>query len=505
MRHITLIAALLLSLAAGAQTIRIDRQHIILTVGGEERLIAPQGTDESYYWASLSPDGRHIVYSTAKHGTFICNLHGRQVRALGILNTPKWLDDKHVAGLYSPWAPRKGEAPATAYYAFDLRGRHPRLLTDDEKNAFLQAEKARVSEGWERTNMREAARTYDSTAVDLSGLRFYLNPGHGGYNPNDRSAWTVPVPETWTNPDGYWESEVNLRVALYLRDMLEQAGAEVLMSRTTNESGASDRTYYPGARRKQRAALLAGGDRSLSAIAEEASASRVDQFISIHCNAWNGKVNYLVVLYHGATGEPVMPASLDMATLMGRHLIKNGLTAWTHENPMAAGDETFFGPGGLGVLRPLTVPGVLVEMSFYDCPAETHRYMSDDYRRLSALRLYHYICDYYHRPLPQTACISGDVRSLTEKTDTLGHKEFIYKEGSPDEWLPINGATVVLRRADGTVVDTHKTDDWYNGIFAFFNLPAGTYLLEASLPDGRSAREELTVGPADITTTHLRL
>ena len=84
-------------------------------------------------------------------------------------------------------------------------------------------------------------------ADNLTGIKVYINPGHGGYDANDRSCWTVNVPETWTNPDGYWESKSNLVKGLALRDLLEAAGAEVIMSRTTNNSGIRDMEYYPNA------------------------------------------------------------------------------------------------------------------------------------------------------------------------------------------------------------------------------------------------------------------
>jgi len=47
------------------------------------------------------------------------------------------------------------------------------------------------------------------SAQDFSGIKIYINPGHGGNDPaNDRY-----IPQT-----GYWESEGNLTKGLYLRD-----------------------------------------------------------------------------------------------------------------------------------------------------------------------------------------------------------------------------------------------------------------------------------------------
>lgn len=68
---------------------------------------------------------------------------------------------------------------------------------------------------------------FTAQAIDLTGVKIYINPGHGGYDSNDRSIWTIPVPEVWTSPDGYWESKSNLVKGLALKELLEQ---QVLLS-----------------------------------------------------------------------------------------------------------------------------------------------------------------------------------------------------------------------------------------------------------------------------------
>ena len=43
---------------------------------------------------------------------------------------------------------------------------------------------------------------FTAQAIDLTGVKIYINPGHGGYDSNDRSVWTIPVPEVWKNAGG---------------------------------------------------------------------------------------------------------------------------------------------------------------------------------------------------------------------------------------------------------------------------------------------------------------
>ncbi|MDR2358972.1 MAG: N-acetylmuramoyl-L-alanine amidase, partial [Prevotellaceae bacterium] len=303
-------------------------------------------------------------------------------------------------------------------------------------------------------------------STDLTGLKIYINPGHGGYDSNDRSVWTIPVPETWSNPAGYWESKSNLVKGLALRDMLQAAGATVIISRTDNTSGIRDGAQYAG-----------GGDRDLSEIAEEANANNVDAFLSIHSNAINTTTNYLLLLYHGYDGNPTVAASLPMAQAAGPIQITNQLTVWTSASPILRGDFTFYGDNlGLGVLRPLTVPGFLSEGSFHDYPPETHRLCNDDYCKLEAYSFYRFYHAYFNRDIPDKGVIGGFVKSENERVTSLNEPNFKYVAGSHDQYLPLNSATVALYDATGvTKLSEYTTDTWYNGIFAFYDLAPGSY------------------------------
>ncbi len=330
---------------------------------------------------------------------------------------------------------------------------------------------------------------FSAQATDLTGVKIYINPGHGGYNSNDRSIWTIPVPETWTNPDGYWESKSNLVKGLALKEMLESAGATVIISRTENTSGIRDGEQYAG-----------GGDRDLSGIAEEANANNVDHFLSIHSNALNTTTNYLLLLYHGYDGNPTVASSLPMAQSSGPIQIDNPLTVWTSSNPILRGDFSFYGDNlGLGVLRPLTVPGFLSEGSFHDYPPETHRLCNDDYCKLEAMRLFKHFNNYFQRDMPQTGTIAGFVKSGNELVDILNESKFTYKSGTDDQWLPLNGVTVKLLSSDGLVeLATCTTDNWYNGIFAFYGLTPGNYKLSFLLSNYETKVVDVTVASGEI-------
>lgn len=293
-------------------------------------------------------------------------------------------------------------------------------------------------------------------AQDFSGIKIYLNPGHGGYDANDRNVQTIPY--AMGDTLGFWESSSNLRKGLALRDMLQNAKATVLISRTGNTSA---------------------DDRSLSEIAEEANANNVDAFLSIHSNAvgTNTGTNYLLLLYHGYDNEPTVQNSLSMAQAAWPRLLSNGLTAWTNYTTSTnyRGDYSFYGnTTGLGVLRPLTVPGFLAEASFHDYQPETHRLLSPSYGKLDAVNFFRYFCDYFQTAASNKGVIAGTLKSSNER---ISNSLFTYLAGSDDQWLPLNGAKVKLMNQAGDSLSVFKVDALYNGVFAFFDLAPGTYKL----------------------------
>lgn len=319
---------------------------------------------------------------------------------------------------------------------------------------------------------------------NLNGIKIYINPGHGGWDANDRNVETIPF--AMGDTLGFYESKSNLIKGLYLRDLLQQSGATVFMSRTLNRSV---------------------DDRSLSEIAEEANANNVDAFLSIHSNAigTNAGTNFLLLLYHGPDNAPVVAQSLPMCVAAWPRLMSNKLTVWTHYTTSTnnRGDHSFYGnTSGLGVLRPLTVPGFLSEGSFHDYKPETHRLLNADYCKLEAVNFHRFYLDYYSAALPSTGIIAGWVKGAEQ---TINHAQFVYKAGTDDRWLPLNGATVKLMNAAGDSLNVYKVDSLYNGIFVFYDLAPGTYKLNYKAADHTSRDTTITVLAATTTYANVKL
>lgn len=283
---------------------------------------------------------------------------------------------------------------------------------------------------------------------NLEGMKIYINPGHGGFDSDDRN---VPIPPfALGDTAGFWESKSNLIKGLHLRSLLESAGAEVIMSRTQNRTE---------------------DDRPLSAIAEEANANQVDFMISIHSNAFNSVTNYVLQLFHGWDNEPILPQSMEVANLFWENLISNETAHWTNSSRLVRGDKSFAPPdwNGYGVLRPLTVPGLISEGSFHDYLPETYRLMNREYKYLEAWHFYKAFLNYFEGGTDPKGKIAGFVKDNFRKVTN-----YYTAANSKDQWLPVNGAKIKLQPGD----IEYNVDSLNNGFFLFDNLEPGTYQLE---------------------------
>lgn len=326
--------------------------------------------------------------------------------------------------------------------------------------------------------------------------KIYLNPGHGGYNSNDRNIVTIKHEEG--DQSGFWESQANLTKALYLREMLQTAGATVYMSRTDNRSGYRDDTSLG----------TAVGDRPLSTIAREAS-NKADFFLSIHSNAsgnsTSSATNYLLLMLTGTSGSSDWSTSYKYAeavTAANYALNRMGghpMTWWNSNSQRMYSYTTYT------VISPsyLTIPGYLSEGEFHDYKPETHRLLNTDYCKLEAYRLLQAFCDYYSSELtpPTTGVICGDVRDQTA-TMTGVTKYQLAKDD--DNYKPLNGAKVKLKK-DGVVIATYTCDDEWNGFYAFWNLEPGNYQVQCAANDHASVTKDLTVTANTITYNRVKL
>lgn len=109
-------------------TFSIDNQQLMITRNGKTSVFSPNGTDKSYIWPELSPDGSKVVYYVASIGAFVCNIDGTQIVPLGIIRAPKWFDNNTVVGMKDE---DDGECIyASTVVAATLDGKRQKLTSD---------------------------------------------------------------------------------------------------------------------------------------------------------------------------------------------------------------------------------------------------------------------------------------------------------------------------------------------------------------------------------------
>ena len=493
--------------------LRVDNENLDLNLyrHGEKTVLKPHG-DENYICASLSPDQTRILFRTKK-GTAICDLNGNEIVNLGReINAPVWYGNDYVVGMDSEHDGYYNTAAAIVIASVETK-QMQYLTNPADMGIFpnVDAASGRIVYGTESGDIRmlqlnlteqpirkatpRLVQKPDGNllkriqvkkeATDPSNVKIYINPGHGGYESDDRLMYLYPifvnqvVQEPYTREQSFWESVSNLDKGMRLDTMLRDLGFQTKMSRITN-TGDDDKDLYD--------------------IVVEANTYGANFMLSIHSNAGNPS-NYILQLYSGRTegdnsSYSDMPVnevtSRKIATLMGDNQYMNEVSCWTRV-PMIAGDKTFAKnimgwSNGYGVLRWLKVPGTLSEGMMHDYLPETYRLMNIDYKRQEsfyfAKTFYTWFCE---KELPYGA-IGGRIHDVYQKQLFPDYKP---NKNTRDVYRPILKGLVELWQ-DGNKLASYTTDTLYNGCYFFWNLKPGTYVVKAT-PDGYYAQEQTLV------------
>ena len=212
----------------------------------------------------------------------------------------------------------------------------------------------------------------------LEGIKICLDPGHGGQ---------AHLLNYKRGPTGLREAEVNLRVALYLRDFLKEAGAIVFMTRIDDS-------------------FVSLPDRS-----EIANKNAVDFFISLHHNWFSDpETNYTSTWYHQDADES--RASLDLARYV-QQSVADALRM-PQFTPTGLYSDRLVIPSGFGVLRLTKRPAILVEASFYSSPEEEQRLKKESYNKREAYGYFIGIARYVAAGFPKGVLLTPLPESSVE-------------------------------------------------------------------------------------------
>ncbi|NLI90051.1 MAG: N-acetylmuramoyl-L-alanine amidase CwlD [Epulopiscium sp.] len=201
----------------------------------------------------------------------------------------------------------------------------------------------------------------ESFSLATASKTIVIDAGHGGFDPGK------------VGISGVLEKDINLQIALKLRDYLEQSGAYVIMTRTEDVDLDGDDN-----KKIKKADMI---NRT-----KKANDNEADILVSIHQNAFSqSNVKGGQVFYHDSSEEGkrlanhIQKAIKDYADKDNNRLAKHN--------------------GDYYVLRATSSPSVIVECGFLTNREEESKLMTDEYQEKIAWAVYIGIVEYFQETI----------------------------------------------------------------------------------------------------------
>ena len=196
---------------------------------------------------------------------------------------------------------------------------------------------------------------------------FLVDPGHGGTFPGR------------VNEDKVLEKEINLDIALKLDQLLEETGAQVIMTRR------ADTDLIPPESKEEKLLLQQRAD--LVQRIKMSEQSKADYFISIHCNSipndkWRGAQTFY---------NPEDPESQKLAQAIQQMLVEQ---LGDYDREALPREDTY-------LFKNAAVPTVIVECGFLSNQEEAAKLQDPAYQQQLAWAVYLGINNYLSAQNPQ--------------------------------------------------------------------------------------------------------
>jgi N-acetylmuramoyl-L-alanine amidase len=204
-----------------------------------------------------------------------------------------------------------------------------------------------------------ATKTWTYWTMPLSGKVIALDAGHGGVDSGARSK------------EGLVEKNINLGIALYLRDYLQQAGAVVFMTREEDKDLANADTKGYSRRKTE----------DLKQRVQYVIQNNTDLFISVHLNSIPASRYSGAQTFYSLSNAD----SAGLAILIQNELTHNLLNT----QRVAKTIKTVY------LLTALKIPSALVEVGFLSNPEEARLMADRSYQQKVAASIYQGILRYY--------------------------------------------------------------------------------------------------------------
>ena len=121
-----------------------ENLHMVLTKDGKSTILTPNGENEAYNWASLSPDGQKILYYVSGKGCYTCDLNGRDIHYIALdCRAPQWYDNNIIIGMHDEdngkWI------TASAIVAYSLQGEKQILVNKETMAIYPYAADGKIA------------------------------------------------------------------------------------------------------------------------------------------------------------------------------------------------------------------------------------------------------------------------------------------------------------------------------------------------------------------------
>ena len=131
--------------ANGANSVTINEELQLVLVHNDKNIVlTPNGANEAYNWASLSPDGQKILYYVSGRGCYTCDLKGGNVQYIANhCRAPQWYDNNTIIGMHDEDDGKY--LTASAIVAYNLQGQKQILVNKEMMAIYPYAAEGQIA------------------------------------------------------------------------------------------------------------------------------------------------------------------------------------------------------------------------------------------------------------------------------------------------------------------------------------------------------------------------
>lgn len=118
--------------------------HMVLVRNGKNIVLTPNGANERYIDAKVSPDNKHIIYRVSGKGCYICDIDGTNVRFVASrCHAPQWYDNNTLVAM--DYDDNGEQVTASGIVAYTLDGKSQVLVEKSQMAIFPHVAKGKIA------------------------------------------------------------------------------------------------------------------------------------------------------------------------------------------------------------------------------------------------------------------------------------------------------------------------------------------------------------------------